>query len=93
VVKVKVGGGHGGNNGLKSIIAHCGREFVRIRVGVGKPKGGAAQGANWVLGRFDKQERVLVDEALAQAGQAVLSVVSEGVQAAMNKFNRRDIAQ
>jgi peptidyl-tRNA hydrolase, PTH1 family len=87
ILKVKVGGGHGGNNGVKSIISHCGREFVRVRVGIGKPRG---DGANWVLGRFDKSERELVESALQLAKQAVLTVIEKGVQTAMNEFNRRE---
>ncbi len=92
LVRVKVGGGHGGHNGLRSIMSHCGRDFTRVRLGVGKPPGGKDQGANWVLGHFDKRERVLVDEALALAGRAVEAVVDKGVQAAMNEFNKREAA-
>ena len=57
-----------------------------------KPPGGKDQGANWVLGHFDKRERVLVDEALALAGRAIEAVIDKGVQAAMNEFNKREAA-
>ncbi len=90
IVRVKTNGGHGGHNGLKSIIAHVGtREFTRVRVGVGKPPS-AERGADHVLSGFDKRERGLVDEAVALAVKAVQKIVEDGAQAAMNEFNRRE---
>ncbi len=91
VVRVKVGGGHGGHNGLRSLMAHAGREFVRVRVGVGKPTS-KEEGADHVLSRFDKREEGRVDEAVARAAEAVEMVIAEGAQAAMNEINRRDEA-
>jgi peptidyl-tRNA hydrolase, PTH1 family len=90
-VGVKVGGGHGGHNGLRSIMAHVGREFPRVRVGVGKPVS-KEEGADHVLSRFDKGEVSRVDEAVAKAGEAVAVIIEKGAQAAMNQFNRRDEA-
>lgn len=87
-VRVKVGGGHGGNNGVKSILGHIGRDFVRVRIGIGKPRGNQS-GADWVLSGFDKHERELVDEATATAVEAVKTIIQEGAPAAMNTFNRR----
>lgn len=89
VVRVKIGGGHGGHNGLKSIIAHVSRDFTRVRVGVGKPPSREA-GADHVLSGFDKKERALIDEAVALAVQAVETILSLGIPAAMNEFNRRE---
>jgi PTH1 family peptidyl-tRNA hydrolase len=89
VVRVKIGGGHGGHNGLKSIITHVSRDFTRVRVGVGKPPNREA-GADHVLSGFDKKERALVDEAVALAVKAVKTILSEGLPAAMNEFNRRE---
>jgi PTH1 family peptidyl-tRNA hydrolase len=89
VVRVKIGGGHGGHNGLKSIIAHVSRDFTRVRVGVGKPPSREV-GADHVLSGFDKKERALVDEAVALAVKAVETILSEGIPAAMNEFNRRE---
>lgn len=89
VVRIKSGGGHGGHNGLRSIEAHVGsREFVRIRVGIGKPRS-AADGANHVLSTFGKEERVLIDQAVDLALQAVGTIVEKGALAAMNQLNRR----
>jgi PTH1 family peptidyl-tRNA hydrolase len=89
VVRVKIGGGHGGHNGLRSIIAHVGREFTRVRLGVGKPPSREA-GADHVLSGFDKRERHLVDEAVALAVKAVKTILEKGAQAAMNEVNRRE---
>ena len=87
MVRVKVGGGHGGNNGLRSIIAHLGADFVRIRIGVGKPPQ-ADKGADWVLSRFNKVSRPLIDDALIKADQAVEAVILKGAAKAMNEVNR-----
>jgi peptidyl-tRNA hydrolase, PTH1 family len=88
VVRVKLGGGHGGHNGLKSIAAHCGRDFARVRVGIGKPAT-AALGTDFVLSGFDKGERSLVDDAIALAADAVVVILDKGIAAAMSLFNRR----
>lgn len=87
-VRVKVGGGHGGNNGLRSIIANLGADFVRIRIGVGKPPQ-ADRGADWVLSRFSKANRPLIDDALIKADQAVEAVILKGAAKAMNEVNRQ----
>lgn len=89
IVRIKMGGGHGGHNGLRSIIAHIGREFVRVRLGIGKPAMTTA-GADYVLSGFDKGEQSLVDEAIVLAAEAVERIVEDGARAAMNAFNRRD---
>lgn len=88
-LKLKVGGGHGGHNGLKSIMTHFTRDFLRLRLGIGKPPGGKEGGANWVLGRFDKQERQLIDGAIQTTVLAVVTVIEDGAQVAMNRFNQR----
>jgi PTH1 family peptidyl-tRNA hydrolase len=88
VVRVKVGGGHGGNNGLRSVIAHLGREFVRVRVGIGKPAH-KEDGANWVLSRFDKATREIIEEAFVVAAETVELILRDGVARAMNRVNRK----
>ena len=86
-IKVKVGGGLAGNNGLRSIKAHLGTDdFVRVRIGVGKPPG-RQQGADHVLRRPGKQERVELDIAIADAADAVEVIATAGVEAAMTRFN------
>ena len=88
-VRVKIGGGHGGHNGVRSVIAHLGRDFTRVRIGVGKPPAGV-EGADWVLSKVDQSTRRILDEAAARAADAVESVLGDGVQKAMNLFNRRE---
>ena len=86
-VKVKVGGGIAGHNGLASVANHLGsRDFVRIRVGVGKPPHPAA-GKKWVLQRPGRRERELLDAAVDIAVSALELVVRDGAQAAMNVVN------
>ena len=86
-LRLKVGGGHGGHNGLRSIMDHIGRDFTRIRVGIGKPPRGL--GSDFVLSRFDKTSRVLVDEALEDIVDALDTIVLKGVRRTMNTFNSR----
>lgn len=88
-LKLKSGGGLAGHNGLRSIKAHLGGsdEFVRVRIGVGKPPGGKDRGADHVLKRFGKTERAAIDVTLEQAADAVELIVRAGIDAAMNSFN------
>lgn len=87
-VRVKVGGGLAGNNGLKSIKAHLHTdEFLRIRIGVDKPPG-RQQGADHVLRRPGKAERAELDVAIQEAADAVEVLLTAGAEAAMNRFNR-----
>jgi PTH1 family peptidyl-tRNA hydrolase len=88
-VRVKGGGGLAGHNGLRSIEQHLHtRDFLRIRIGVGKPPG-KAQGIDHVLRRPGKSERELLAVAVELAADAVEVVLSEGLAAAMNRFNTR----
>ena len=85
-VRVKVGGGAGGHNGLRSTIQNVGPDFVRVRIGIGRPPEGARMSVtDFVLGRMDSA----VKEALPRAADAVEAVVEEGAEAAMNRFNVR----
>ncbi len=88
-IKLKAGGGHAGHNGLKSIDAHLGtRDFSRIRIGVGKPPG-RQSGADYVLRRPGKAEQAELDIVLAEAADAAEAIVTDGFEAAMNRFNTR----
>jgi PTH1 family peptidyl-tRNA hydrolase len=88
-VRVKLGGGHAGHNGLRSIIQRLGTaEFVRVRVGIGRaPSGFKGDVADWVLSRFDAVERAELGDVVQRAVDAVKKVVKGGVQAAMNEVN------
>jgi PTH1 family peptidyl-tRNA hydrolase len=86
-LKVKVGGGLAGHNGLRSITQHLKtQDYVRIRIGVGKPPS-KEHGANHVLSRIPKQERELLDVVVERAADAATFIVSRGADAAMAQFN------
>jgi peptidyl-tRNA hydrolase, PTH1 family len=86
-VKVKVGGGTAGNNGLKSIHAHLHDPgYLRVRIGIGKPPGREA-GADYVLHRPGRAERSALDVSVEAAADAVEVIAREGVDAAMLRFN------
>ena len=85
--KLKLGGGHGGHNGLKDIIAHLGtRDFWRLRVGVGHP-GERSEVINYVLKPPRKEEQPLIDEALQRAQDIAPLIVEGKQQAAMLKLH------
>jgi len=86
-LRVKSGGGLAGHNGLRSITSHLHSDaFQRVRIGVGKPAS-KEHGADHVLSRFNKRERTEVDVTIEQAADAVETIVADGVEAAMNRFN------
>jgi PTH1 family peptidyl-tRNA hydrolase len=87
VVRVKVGGGLAGHNGLRSIAQHLGtQDFVRIRIGVGKPPSKEA-GAGHVLSKLPARQRELFDVAVQEAADAVELIIAESPDAAMRRFN------
>ncbi len=88
-VQLKVGGGHGGHNGLKSVNAHVGGpDYARVRVGVGRPPP-VMDPADYVLGKFAKADEAQLEEALARATEAARLAVELGTDKAMNRVNRR----
>jgi PTH1 family peptidyl-tRNA hydrolase len=84
-VRLKLGGGHAGHNGLRSIIQRLGTpEFARVRVGIGRPLAGfAGSTADWVLGRFDPVERAGLGDVVGRAADAVRRIARDGLAAAM----------
>lgn len=91
-LRIRKQGSAGGHNGMKDLIQKLGtQKFLRIKVGVGaKPKGWDL--ADYVLGRFSPEERKIVDESLVRAADAVKLILSEGVDAAMNEYNKKQVA-
>jgi len=86
-VKVKEGGGTAGHNGLESIRSHLHTgAFLRVRIGIGKPPGRQV-GADFVLRRPPKAERIDLDVAVDEAADAVECILDSGVEVAMNRFN------
>jgi PTH1 family peptidyl-tRNA hydrolase len=89
VVRVKTGGGHGGHNGLRSIIEYLGTaDFVRVRIGIGRPVPGMDT-ADYVLSPFFAEEREAAAAAVVTAAEAARVIVSQGVTTAMNQFNQK----
>jgi len=84
-------GSAGGHNGLKSVIAHLGPEFARLRLGVGR--GDARRDlADHVLARFDKDEAAEAERMIMRAADAAETFITSGIEAVMNEFNGGDPA-
>ncbi len=90
-VRLKVGGGHAGHNGLRSIIQRLGTpDFVRVRIGIGRPPPGfPGQVADFVLSPFNASERAELPDVVARAVTAIRDVVERGIDAAMNVHNQK----
>jgi PTH1 family peptidyl-tRNA hydrolase len=89
-VRLKVGGGAGGHNGLTDIIEKLGTpEFARLRIGIGHP-GSAAQVSGYVLRRAPAQEQQLIDEAIDRAAQHIGEIVCGEFQKAMNSLHAQN---
>jgi PTH1 family peptidyl-tRNA hydrolase len=87
-LKVKAGGGLAGHNGLRSLKQHLKTdEFLRVRIGVGKPPGGKEHGADHVLRKPSKRDRTEMDITVQEAADAVELIITDGVAAAMTRFN------
>ena len=88
-LRIRSKGSAGGHNGIKNIISHLGtNEFPRVKVGVGgKPEGGDL--VRHVLGRFSREDEKVLGEVLDVAVEAVETILSDGVEAAMNRYNAK----
>jgi PTH1 family peptidyl-tRNA hydrolase len=91
VVRLKEGGGGGGHNGLRDLIAHLGDDFWRLRIGIGHP-GERGAVLDYVLGRPPAAEAALIHEAVLAAADAVPMMLSDGAQKAMNRLHARSAA-
>ncbi|MBB4071365.1 aminoacyl-tRNA hydrolase [Canibacter oris] len=88
-VRLKQGGGHGGHNGLRDIAKALGApNFVRVRIGIGRPPG-QQDVADFVLSRFSKQEAAAVPLLVRDAVDAVITTVESGLVAAQQEFHSR----
>ena len=85
-LKLGAGGGHGGNNGVRSLIAELGPDFRRVRFGVGRPPAGR-DAADYVLHDFSKAEQKDLPDLRLAACDAVEAIIGQGLTAAMNRFN------
>jgi PTH1 family peptidyl-tRNA hydrolase len=91
VVRLKEGGGAGGHNGLRDIMARLGDEFWRLRIGIGHP-GDRGAVLDYVLGRPPAAEAGLIHEAVLAAADAVPVMLTDGAQKAMNRLHARGAA-
>lgn len=88
-IKYKIGGGHGGHNGLKSIDSHIGKEYVRIRVGIGKPKE-KNDVANYVLSNFSKEELKALEDIIPRIVDAIeFYIKSDSIEELKSKFTMK----
>ncbi len=87
-LKVKVGGGHGGHNGLKSIDAHLGKEYQRVRLGIGHPQD-RNEVVNYVLGRFSKSEKEELDKAIDDVIDNFASLLKGGTSQFLNDVAKK----
>jgi peptidyl-tRNA hydrolase, PTH1 family len=89
-MRIKVGGSTAGHNGVRSIVESLGRDdFVRFRVGVGKPGGkGSAAGIRHVLGRFSRSEKEVLPAVVGGVADALELALEAGVERAMDRYNR-----
>jgi len=88
-VRLKQGGGHGGHNGMRDVIRHCGAEFLRLRLGVGHP-GQKDQVTGYVLKKASADAESVILENIYVAADVVPLLVESGINAAMKKLHTKD---
>jgi peptidyl-tRNA hydrolase, PTH1 family len=91
VARLKEGGGHGGHNGVRDVMAQLGPDFWRLRIGVGHP-GDKDKVVDAVLDRATPAEQQLIDAALARALEALPALLSEGAQQAMHRLHTKEVS-
>ncbi|NWF76580.1 MAG: aminoacyl-tRNA hydrolase [Nitrospirae bacterium] len=85
-IRIRKTGSSGGHKGVESIIQSIrSKDFIRIKIGVGREQGVPVE--EYVLSKFNKQEMCFIKEAIQKAADAVVVIISEGVNKAMNRFN------
>ena len=90
-LKIKEKGGHGGHNGIRSLIeAFGGGDFTRLRIGVGRSETGL-EVTDHVLGKFSTQQSQLLERIITAAQDAVATILSQGTKVGMNLFNGKDL--
>ena len=86
-IKIRKKGSSGGHNGMKSIIQMIGtEEFPRIRIGIGRPKHNGDE-INYVIGAIPEEEISKLNEGIEKAKEAVIEILKNGIDSAMNKLN------
>ena len=85
-IKIKFSGGHGGHNGLRDIISAIGNDYIRIRVGIGRPPG-RMDAADYVLKDFSSTEKQELPTILELAADAVEEIITKGLTEAQQRFH------
>ena len=88
IVKLKQGGGHGGHNGLRDSIAQLGKNFYRLRLGIGHP-GNKEQVVGFVLGKTPQSEKQLIDSAIDKSLESLELIIQGDMQKAMNQIHSK----
>ena len=88
-VRLKEGGGHGGHNGLRDVIRHCGSGFMRLRLGVGHP-GHKDQVTAYVLKKASPETEAAINRNVDEAADVIPLLVEDGLNAAMKKLHTKD---
>jgi len=88
VARLKWSGGHGGHNGLRDLHRHVGKEYRRLRIGIGHP-GHASAVVSYVLKRPSSEEEAHIIEAIRAAAEAMPAILDEGLEAGMNRLHSR----
>ncbi len=87
IIKIRKKGGPGTHNGMKSVISNIKtQEFARVRVGIGKPER-KEQLIEYVIGKIPDKDQKTLDEATTKSKEALIEIIKNGVDIAMNKFN------
>ncbi len=84
-VKFKIGGGHGGHNGLRSIDSHIGKDYIRVRIGIGKPEN-KGDVANYVLSDFTKEEFLQLDDIIDHVIDSIEALQKTSVEEVKSTF-------
>lgn len=88
-VRLKLGGGHGGHNGLRDVIRHCGAEFMRLRLGVGHP-GHKDDVTDYVLKKASRDAEAAIRRNVNDAADVMPALVGDGLNAAMKRLHTSD---
>jgi PTH1 family peptidyl-tRNA hydrolase len=89
-VRFKRGGGHGGHNGLRSLDAHITKEYLRVRVGVGKPQH-KSQVADYVLHDFSEEENLMLEQLITHVAKACALLSKEELDEVRSKYSLKSI--
>ncbi len=88
-VRVKIGGGNAGHNGLKSIDETIGKHYMRLRLGIGRPENKAFATSDYVLGKFTREEIVTVEEVNEKSAELITELLEGRMDGFLNKFYQR----